>query len=397
MNSKPLIQTILEQDLIISEKLPSKTLHEIAEEIAKIAGLPFDNNKAGSSCLNTFSSYNDKLYFQIVAHKDIPGVNLIDKKQIKSMTRKTKLFLTKLKNHTQVFDSNENEIISTALSVYYDQILDEINKLPRILCNVLFYSDTTNPYRSVSELYTRDIGTLSKCFHPSFVKLCKAISAKMFSRGTSFDYNVIFLSAVIRNIVIRKLSHVVPKELIDLLKEINKHSLFMGILSNRIFYTKNKTALIVLSVESTGDVSRFILHNPNGPALKTEKSEPRFFLRGRLCQEWILTCSPKDIKDKITQFFNLDVEQRRMVLERLGPKPIIEALGAEILDTKDEYKLIEVKHSRFPGGRGRFLQMRNPSIKTDYHLEGVSNNCKTVNDALRWRNHDAETMPVALS
>ncbi len=399
MNSKPLIQTILEEDLIIREEQPSKGLHQLAEEIAKVAGLPFDNNKAASHSLNRFSSFSDRPVFQIAAESDIPGIGLIDKKQVKSIARKTKLFLTRLENSTRTFDSNENEIISTTLSEYYDQILDEINKLPRILCNALFQSfGNDRTYNTIGDLYTtRNIGTLARCIHPKFIKLCKALSSKMFSKNTPFDTSFIFLSAVIRNIVIRKLSHVVPKELIDLLKEANKHAMFMFILSDNIFYTKNKIALISLSIEKNKDVSRFVLHNQNGPAFKTEKSQPAFFIRGRFCQEWILTCSPKDIKDKITQFFNLDVEQRRMVLERLGPKPIIQALGAETLDTKDEYKLIEVKHRRFLGGRGRFLQMRNPSIRTDYHLEGVSNKCETVDDALRWRNHDAETMPVALS
>jgi hypothetical protein len=102
-----------------------------------------------------------------------------------------------------------------------------------------------------------------------------------------------------------------------------------------------------------------------------------------------------------TAFFRLNVEQRRVILERLGPKSIVRSLGAKTIDTQGDYKLLEVEIPVWNGWSSsrracKFLQMKNPSMD-DYHLEGVDNSCNTVEDAIKWRNHGATTLPLALT
>ena len=100
---------------------------------------------------------------------------------------------------------------------------------------------------------------------------------------------------------------------------------------------------------------------------------------------------------------NADI--RREILRKMSDAKIVEILDSKVVDTKpftingkkNTYELLNIDIN----GQGRvrpFLKMDNPSLKGVVHIEGVEDDCKTVEDAIRFRNGLSEfALPVALS
>jgi len=87
-----------------------------------------------------------------------------------------------------------------------------------------------------------------------------------------------------------------------------------------------------------------------------------------------------------------NAEQRREGVRKMGVERLIHTLGATVVDRQGDYELLSLE----TGGRKRpYLKMRNPSLGV-YHVEGVHPNCRTVEEALRWRN-DSSAQPVILT
>ncbi len=90
-----------------------------------------------------------------------------------------------------------------------------------------------------------------------------------------------------------------------------------------------------------------------------------------------------------------NAEVRREIVRKIGIERMIVKLGAKSLD-KSADGVYELLNINLGDGRVRpYLKMRNPSIAT-WHVEGVHPNCKTVAEALEWRNQSKEA-PAQLS
>ena len=81
---------------------------------------------------------------------------------------------------------------------------------------------------------------------------------------------------------------------------------------------------------------------------------------------------------------------RRCISQKIGIEKTIEMLGAEVIDTYDSavggrYELLMIDFDN-RGAKRPYLKMQNPSVKELYHIEGVSPNCRTVKDAICFRN-----------
>lgn len=146
------------------------------------------------------------------------------------------------------------------------------------------------------------------------------------------------------------------------------------------------------------------LHGVNKPSLQFRDGFKLFNLNGISVSEEIANLKEKDItKDIILQQQNADV--RREIIRKLSAKKLVEVLDAQILDKKTfkvngesvKYELLNIDIN----GRGRvrpFLKMINPSLKKVIHVEGVDEKCKTVEDAIKFRNGlDNFELPKALS
>jgi hypothetical protein len=78
-----------------------------------------------------------------------------------------------------------------------------------------------------------------------------------------------------------------------------------------------------------------------------------------------------------------NAEIRREIVRKIGINRIVMKLGAKSIDKKGEYELLNF--DVIDGTYRPYLRMRNPSIDA-IHVEGVHPDCKTVNQALAWRN-----------
>ncbi len=126
-----------------------------------------------------------------------------------------------------------------------------------------------------------------------------------------------------------------------------------------------------------------LLHCDSGPALKFRDGFALYRLNG--------VKVPKDIaclhhsKIPVSRWVEeTNVEVKREIIRKIGIERIYNELGATVLDAEPEngYELIEMQLT--PETKGRYLKMVNPSIKT-IHIEGVGNECRTVQDAIDYR------------
>jgi hypothetical protein len=105
-------------------------------------------------------------------------------------------------------------------------------------------------------------------------------------------------------------------------------------------------------------------------------------------EKYIKTPAKDITKDMFLSETNVD--KRREISKKLGIDRTIQMLGAEVVDTYNskvggKYELLMVDFD----GRGTkrpYLKMKNPSLKDTYHIEGVDPSCKTVKEALMYRN-----------
>ena len=80
-----------------------------------------------------------------------------------------------------------------------------------------------------------------------------------------------------------------------------------------------------------------------------------------------------------------NVDQRRELIRRIGIERLVDHLPHQSLDRSGNYELLAIDLSDQLKGC-RYLKMLNPSIHV-WHLEGVSNECQTVQHALNWRRY----------
>ena len=84
-----------------------------------------------------------------------------------------------------------------------------------------------------------------------------------------------------------------------------------------------------------------------------------------------------------------NADYRRLIIQKIGIEKTIELLGAEVISEETfsvggKYQLLSIDYDN-SGNRRPYLRMENPSLGLT-HIEGVSNECKTVRDALAYRN-----------
>ena len=123
------------------------------------------------------------------------------------------------------------------------------------------------------------------------------------------------------------------------------------------------------------------LHNTSGPSLEYRDGFSLYNLHGVSMEPWMILKKAEEIDPKSILSVE-NVEQRRELLRKVGVERFIQKCGAKVLDTKGEYSLLEIT---LPGFNPmKYLKMKNPSIGV-YHVEGVHNDCTTVQQAINWR------------
>lgn len=128
------------------------------------------------------------------------------------------------------------------------------------------------------------------------------------------------------------------------------------------------------------------LHNPTGPALRYPDGWSVYALNGVRVPQWLVETPAEDI-DARELLRTQNAEVRREIVRKVGIERVCQDLGAVVVDRDGDYELLWLG---LEDGRTRpYLKMKNPSIGV-YHVEGVHPRCRTVQQALNWRNDIAD-------
>ena len=134
-----------------------------------------------------------------------------------------------------------------------------------------------------------------------------------------------------------------------------------------------------------------VLHSADGPAVSWPGGEGYYFLHGvEVVRQVVETPAPQ--LDPRLVLFERNAQVRAEIVRKVGVERVCAALGARCVDRSGDYELLMLD---LRDGRERpFLKMRNPSVPGVYHIEGVAPGCKTVAEALAWRNQTDEPPSV---
>jgi hypothetical protein len=136
----------------------------------------------------------------------------------------------------------------------------------------------------------------------------------------------------------------------------------------------------VLSVNAQGR-----LHSAEGQAIGYSDGWGFHYLNGISMEPWMVT-TPHGQLDAKKILGVPNVDQRRELIRRIGIERLVDHLPHKSLDKKGDYELLAIDLSDELKAC-RYLKMLNPSVPGVWHLEGVSNDCKTVQHALNWRRY----------
>ena len=131
------------------------------------------------------------------------------------------------------------------------------------------------------------------------------------------------------------------------------------------------------------------LHSFDSAALEYRDGYSLYYSNGvQMKKEYIETPKDRITKEMFLSEKNVDV--RRELSHKMGIDKTIEMLGAEVVDTYiskvgNKYELLMIDFNN-NGTKRPYLKMINPSMKDVNHIEGVHPDCKTVQDAIMFRN-----------
>jgi len=134
------------------------------------------------------------------------------------------------------------------------------------------------------------------------------------------------------------------------------------------------------------------LHSNGSAAIEYPDGWKIWALNGvRVTQE--IAETPADKLNPELVLTEKNAEIRREIVKKIDIVRVLKKLNAKTIHKKDDYELINLD---LRDGRFRpYLKMLNPSIKV-WHVEGVHPDCKTVEQALNWRNGCNEN-PIILT
>jgi hypothetical protein len=126
-----------------------------------------------------------------------------------------------------------------------------------------------------------------------------------------------------------------------------------------------------------------MLHCPDGPAISWPEGERYYFLHGvEVVREIVET--PASRLDPRLILLERNAQVRREIVRKVGVERVCEALHARSVDRQGDYELLML--DLLDGRMRPYLKMRNASVPGVYHVEGVAPECRTVAEALAWRN-----------
>ena len=133
------------------------------------------------------------------------------------------------------------------------------------------------------------------------------------------------------------------------------------------------------------------LHSATGPAIRFRDGYGVWALHGvRVPRDVVETDGEKMDAGWLREHFlaEKNAQVRAEIARKVGAGLLCSRLGAREIESRDGYTLLLLDigdHRARP-----YLRMRNPSVPTLEHIEGVHPDCDTISKALTWRNGTAE-------
>lgn len=169
-----------------------------------------------------------------------------------------------------------------------------------------------------------------------------------------------------------------------------KHHIELSKLTGWI-YVYDTDAIICEKPTSISTNEEGDLHSTEGPAIEYADGFKLFMLNGVEVTQEIIE-RKEWTKEQILGEVNADI--RREIIRLLGNEKTFEILGGTVVDEKFGYELLMIDYG--DKTNRPHLKMINPSMGT-VHIEGVEPGCKTVEDAIKFRNSLEEfSLPMLL-
>jgi len=149
------------------------------------------------------------------------------------------------------------------------------------------------------------------------------------------------------------------------------------------------------------DASCYLIHRTDGPAFLSANGQRSYVIHGELVPPELFEAPTKLSDRQIRKLIQINnVSARTAILEKLEPTSVLRAIRAEELDRWREYTLYTSPFTRYHmlayfHLRAHCLTMRNPTTG-QIHFEWVPIYCRTVSEALAFRNHRSG-FPVVLT
>ena len=133
-------------------------------------------------------------------------------------------------------------------------------------------------------------------------------------------------------------------------------------------------------------------HSPAGPAIEWAGEARYWFLHGVEVPDDIVT-TPADQLNPRRVLHEPNAEVRKEIARKVGMQRIAKAFGTKTIDREGSYELLLL---RIDGMRCVYLSMLNPSTG-ERHIEAVHPSCRSVAEALAWRNGGLFGSPLRLT
>lgn len=133
------------------------------------------------------------------------------------------------------------------------------------------------------------------------------------------------------------------------------------------------------------------LHCDGGPAIEYEGGLKGWQLNGLRVTQHVAETPGDELDPNELLPKEPNAQVRAEIIRKIGILRCLEQMNAKVVHEEEEngYCLYEVE---FEGQPLRCLKMRNPSVEGLFHAEWVPDECKTVQDALNFRNSLTDDM-----
>lgn len=136
------------------------------------------------------------------------------------------------------------------------------------------------------------------------------------------------------------------------------------------------------------------LHCDGGAAIEYSDGFSIYCLHGVRVPEWLAVTPMEELDPaRLPKIDNAQV--RAEFVRKVGIDRVIHKLSKGVIDKEGNYELhdLDLGDEEYRP----YLKMLNPSVPDIWHVEGVAPECRTVAEALKWRNSGIEETPEILT